>query len=240
MKQLIKQLLSFLHISLTRNQRYDAYTRKILRQTLKPESNCIDIGCHKGEILDLMIEGAPLGKKYGFEPIPQLFDDLCAKYRDISTVTINSIALYDKAGTTTFQHVVNAPAYSGIKRRKYDGKHVNIHQITVTTGRLDDILPEDTRIDLIKIDVEGAEFPVMKGSVALLKRWKPVVIFEFGLGAADFYESTPEDLYRFLAGECGMKISTLKGYLCRRPPLTSDRFSMLYQQGTEYYFVAHP
>lgn len=239
MKQLLKHLLSLLHISVTRNQRYDAYTRKIILQTLTPASNCIDIGCHKGEILDLMIKGAPKGVKYAFEPIPDLYDFLTGKYRHDPTVRISNIALYDQAGSTTFQHVLNAPAYSGIKKRKYDGKQVEIRQIEVQTALLDQVIPADKKIDLIKIDVEGAEFRVMKGSAETLRRSKPVMIFEFGLGAADFYESTPAELHQFITS-CGLKISTLKGYLDHKPTLSSEAFISMYATGCEYYFVAHP
>ncbi|MEI7663703.1 MAG: FkbM family methyltransferase, partial [Bacteroidota bacterium] len=220
MKKLLKRLLSLLHISVTRNQKYDAYSKKIIQRSLKPGSNCIDIGCHKGEILDLMIKDAPLGRKIGFEPIPELCDFLYARYQHDPTVTIYPVALYDKAGSTTFQHVLNAPAYSGIKKRKYDGKHVDIDQITVETGLLDQFIPQDMQVDLVKIDVEGAEFRVMKGGIATLRRCKPVVIFEFGLGAAEFYESNPMQLYAFLTGECNMQISTLKGYLDHAPAMT--------------------
>lgn len=240
MKQIVKRLLTLLHISVTRNQKYDAFTQKIIQRSLKPQSNCIDIGCHIGEILDLMIKGAPLGKKIGFEPIPVLFSFLTGKYSNDPNVAIYPTALYDQAGTTTFQHVLNAPAYSGIKKRKYDGKHVEIDQITVETNLLDHFIPDDLHIDLIKIDVEGAEFKVMKGAVATLKRCKPVIIFEFGLGAADFYNSKPGELHSFLTRECGMKISTLKGYLDHAPALSESRFCSMFDKGSEYYFVAHP
>lgn len=239
MKKLLKQLLCLLHISVTRNQRYDAFTQKIIQRSLKPDSNCIDIGCHKGEILDLMIKGAPQGKKYGFEPIPDLYKDLTLKYQDDHSVTISPVALYDKTGTTSFQHVLNAPAYSGIKKRKYDGKHVEIEQISVETDLLDHIIPEDMCIDLIKIDVEGAEFRVMKGGAATLKRCKPVIIFEFGLGAADFYDSKPNELHAFLTRECGMKIYTLKGYLDKSEELSEEMFCSMFTNGSEYYFVGH-
>lgn len=239
MKKLLKRLLSVLHISVTRNQRYDAFTQKIIQRSLKPDSNCIDIGCHKGEILDLMIKGAPQGKKYGFEPIPELYKYLTSKYQGDSTVAISPVALYDKTGTTSFQHVLTAPAYSGIKKRKYDGKHVEIEQISVETDLLDHAIPEDMCIDLIKIDVEGAEFRVMKGGVGTLKRCKPVIIFEFGLGAADFYDSKPNELHAFLARECGMKISTLKGYLDQSQELTEATFCSMFKTGSEYYFVGH-
>ncbi len=240
MKQLLKQLLALLHISVTRNQKYDAYTKKIIQQSLKPDSNCIDVGCHKGEILDLMMKGAPQGKKIGFEPIPFFYQYLTGKYSGDQLVKIYPTALYDNTGTTVFQHVLNAPAYSGIKQRKYDGKHVDIEQITVETGLLDHFIPDALQIDLIKIDVEGAEFRVMKGAAETLRRCKPVVIFEFGLGAAEFYNSNPMELHSFLTRECGMKISTLKGYLDHSPVLTETQFCSTFDNGSEYYFVAHP
>jgi len=239
MKKILKHLLSLLHISVTRNQKYDAYTQKIIQRSLKPDSNCIDIGCHKGEILDLMIKGAPKGKKIGFEPLPELFQFLCTKYQADTTVTISPMALYDVQTTTSFQHVLNAPAYSGIKKRKYDGKHVEIAQISVETDLLDHIIPDDFMIDLMKIDVEGAEFRVMKGGVKTLKRCKPVIIFEFGLGAADFYNSKPSELYTFITRDCGMKISTLKGFLDHAPELTEALFCSMYSGESEYYFVGH-
>ena len=240
MKQLLKRLFTLLHISVTRNQRYDAYTLKIIQRSLKPDSNCIDIGCHKGEILDLMIKGARHGRKIGFEPIPELYQFLTEKYSADPHVKIYPTALYDQTGSTTFQHVLNAPAYSGIKKRKYDGKHVDIDQITVQTGLLDHFIPDDLQIDLMKIDVEGAEFRVMKGGVATLKRCKPVIIFEFGLGAADFYNSKPKEMFAFLTRECGMKISTLKGFLDHAQTLTEPQFTSMFENGREYYFVGHP
>jgi len=240
MKKLVKQICSTLHISLTRNQRYDAYTRRIIRRSLSPDSNCIDIGCHKGEILDLMIKGAPQGRQLGFEPIPILYRYLTGKYAGNSRVTISPLALYDKTGTTTFQHVVSAPAYSGIKKRSYDGKSVEIDQITVQTDELDRCIPADLHIDLIKIDVEGAEFRVMKGGMQTIRRSKPVIIFEFGLGAADFYNSGPEELFAFLTIDCGLRISTLRGFLDHAPELSEAGFCKMFTKGTEYYFVAHP
>jgi len=240
MKQLLKKILVRLHISLTRNQRYDAYTRAIIEKSLRPDSNSIDIGCHRGEILDLMIRNAPLGKKIGFEPVPELYRSLKDKYRTDPLVSISPVALYDKAGTTSFQHVVNEPAYSGIKKRRYDGKQVVINQITVDTDTLDRVLDRNTEIDLIKIDVEGAEFPVMKGGVETIKRCRPVIIFECGLGASEFYDTHPEDVFDLIRNECNLKISTLKDYLDGQPPLSRDDFIDHYNLEKEYYFVAHP
>ena len=215
MKKFLKRLLGVLHISVTRNQRYDDYTRTILRKTLKPDSNCVDIGCHKGEILDLMIKGAPRGKKIGFEPIPELFQFLVSKYLEDPNVTISQVALYDTTGTTTFQHVLNAPAYSGIKKRKYDGKHVKIDQISVETGLLDDIIPTDVFIDLVKIDVEGAELDVLKGARECLRTERPFVLLEWNAQNLAAYGCPLASLLHF-AREHGFKVLSIPR-LCEVP-----------------------
>lgn len=240
MKQLLKELLGFLHINLTRNQRYDAYTRTILRKILKPQSNCIDVGCHKGEILDLMLARAPQGTLFGFEPIPEFYEQLKEKYRSNPRVRIFPVALSDKEGVSTFQHVLNAPAYSGMLKRKYDNRHVEIREITVNTGTLDSILVSDPSIDLIKIDVEGAEYLVLQGARETIRRTRPVIIFEFGMGAADCYGTRPEDIYQLLCSDLGLRINTLKGFLHDAPALTLERLTHLFGERREYYFIAYP
>lgn len=50
------------------------------------------------------------------------------------------------------------------------------------------------KIDLIKIDVEGAELDVLKGSYNILKNDKPILLVEVHHGC----EWKPETLYRFL------------------------------------------
>ncbi|MEI6456301.1 MAG: FkbM family methyltransferase [bacterium] len=240
MKQILKNILNSLHISLTKNQRYDEYTRKILKRVLKPGSNAIDVGCHLGEILDLMIKSSPEGKKFAFEPIPEFYTHLVKKYSNDPLVAIKQVALYDKTGNTTFQHVVNEPAYSGIKKRRYDGKQVNIRQITVATDLLDRLIPGDIPIDFIKIDVEGAELAVMRGGVNTIRRCRPVIIFECGLGASDFYGTKPEWVFQLLTKECSLKISTLPKFLHNGESLQEKEFSDLFYTEKEYYFVAHP
>jgi FkbM family methyltransferase len=237
LKQAIKNLLVAIHLPLTRNLRYDRYTLNILDRILKSDSNCVDIGCHKGEILDAILKRSPKGHHFAFEPLPYLFENLKKKYSS-GKVSVYSLALYDTKGETTFQHVVDAPAYSGIRRRKY-ASDVQVTELKVQTDLLDNIIPGDEVIDFIKIDVEGAEFHVIKGGSQTIKRCKPIIIFEFGLGAADYYETVPEALFKMINDEFGMKLSTLKGFLRYEPTLTHHTFCEHFNTGKEYYFVAH-
>jgi len=73
---------------------------------------------------------------------------------------------------------------------------------------LDNILPADTKIELIKIDVEGDELLVQEGAINTITRNKPVIIFEHGLGASESNDATPTKLYNLLS-DCELKVSTL-------------------------------
>lgn len=237
-KDIIRELLIFFHIDLTKNIKYDRLTRTIIKNSLRNNSNCIDIGCHKGQILDLMIKYAPAGKHYAFEPIPYLFDELQKKYKDKAMVY--PFALSDTSGKTSFQLVKNAPAYSGIKKRHYDIANPNIEEIFVELRTLDEIIPKNEIIHFIKIDVEGAEFCVLKGGKNLLKKNKPIILFEFGKGASDYYGTKPSDLFIFLTQEIGLQIFTLYGYTKAKQHLSQLEFEDLYNSEKEYYFIAVP
>jgi len=237
-RELVKSVIIRLELPLTQNLKYDIYTKRIMRRVLNKSSNCIDIGCHKGEILDEILQYAPSGKHYAFEPLPHLYKFLQDKYHG-KNITLFPVALFNTKGVTSFKYVVNAPAYSGIKERKYDFPNPEISELIVNTNLLDNLIPEDEQIDFIKVDVEGAEFPVLQGGIKTICRCKPVIIFEFGLGAADHYGVKPETVYDFITSDCGLVISTLKGFLKENEKLSKENFSRLYLDRLEYYFVAY-
>jgi len=239
LKRIIRNTLTALGLDLTKNLKYDRLTTRIMEKVIANDSSCVDVGCHKGEMLDLMLKYAPNGQHYAFEPIPAMFAQLKTKYTQ-DNIHLFSCALSDKKGTTTFNYVKNAPAYSGIMKRRYDVKHPEIEEINVKLDLLDHLVPENQVVKFIKIDVEGAEYGVLRGAKSILKKDKPFVVFEFGLGASDYYQTTPEMIYQLLVEECGLQISNLKGWISQSPPLTLEAFTQHYLQSKEYYFLAHP
>lgn len=234
----IRSTLNFLHLDLTKNLEYDRLTKAIMKRCIHAQSNCIDVGCHKGEMLDVILALSPQGKHFAFEPLPVLFNQLEAKYK--GKATVYPYALSDVNGTSTFQFVRNAPAYSGIHKRKYDTNTPDIEQINVELKTLDTLIPKEIKIDFIKIDVEGGEYGVLKGALQLLKNCRPVVIFESGLGASEYYGTKPIELYQFITKTAGLQISTLKSFIKQQSPLTEKEFETHFNNNTEYYFTAHP
>jgi hypothetical protein len=148
------------------------------------------------------------------------------------------IAPSDKSGKSSFQFVKNAPAFSGIKKRSYLVKNPDIVEIEVELKTLDELIPQNQKIDFVKIDVEGAEFGVLKGGINLLKTNQPLIIFESGKGASEFYGTKPADLYTFITKELGLNVYTLKTFLQQKNPISQQEFENYFVTGSEYYYVA--
>ena len=234
MKQLIKNILGALKLDLTKNLEYDRLTKEIIKKVVKTNSVCVDVGCHKGEILDLIL-GQSKQKHFAFEPIPVLNEELHLKYGD--SINLFGDALSNENGETTFNYVKNAPAYSGIKQRKYSVSNPEIEKITVQLKKMDDVLVSAENIDLIKIDVEGAELGVLKGAKKIIQNHKPIIIFECGLGASEYYNTTPEAVFSFFQ-EIGMNLFLLKKWIKEEDHLQKDEFVNIFNQNKEYYFLA--
>jgi FkbM family methyltransferase len=238
-KQFIKKILIALRIDLTKNIHYDRLTVKIFDKVLKPDSNCFDIGCHKGEILEEILKRSPEGKHMAFEPIPFFAKQLKEKFQS-QNVEIFEVALSNSNGETTFNYVVDAPAYSGIKQRDYKIKEPKIEKLKVKLEMLDHILPKNYKVDFIKIDVEGGEFDVLKGAEKTLKKSSPIVIFEFGLGASDHYNVQPTDFFGYLNSTCNYEIYLLDAFLKSKSALSKEQFVETYKANSEYYFISSP
>ena len=102
---------------------------------------------------------------------------------------------------------------------------------------LDNIIGQK-KIDLLKLDVEGAELQVMRGGKRVIENSKPLIIFEYGLGSSECYGTSPELVWDLLVSELGFRIFCLHEYLEQGNPLERAEFEQLYQSGAHYYFIA--
>ena len=237
----IWQLLRFLAkkspVPLTKGQRIDRQSARVIRQYCRPDFNCVDVGAHRGEILQLLIDACPNGHHFAFEPLPRLFDILTKKFDKKQKITLFNCALSNESGESTFHHVITNPAYSGIKQRRYDRPNEEVEQIAVKVRELDDCIPPDRPIHFIKIDVEGAELHTLQGSRRILENDHPLLLFEHGLGGADSYQYGANELWDFLTS-LNYRIYTLSHFLGNKTHLTRAGMAAHFDKGDEFYFVA--
>lgn len=223
-----------------KSRNYDIQTLQVMQRVLREDSNCVDVGCHQGSMLKEMLRFAPRGTHFAFEPIPGMYAGLQKKFGHLPNVRLHDCALSDTAGTTTFQHVVSNPAYSGLRRRRYDRAHEQVEEIRVETRLLDALLPEHVPVRFIKVDVEGAELQVLQGAAETIRKHRPVIVFEHGLGGADYYATRPEQVYDLLAGRCGLRVFVMADWLQddSRPSLSREAFCRQFSTGSDYYYMA--
>jgi hypothetical protein len=65
--------------------------------------------------------------------------------------------------------------------------------------RVDDVIPRDADVSLLKADVEGAELSVFRGARELLTRCSPTIVCEINPWYLDGYGLAVEDLVGYLA-----------------------------------------
>ncbi len=237
-REILKKVLKTLQIPLTENLAIDIRTEKIVKRLAQEGrvKNCVDIGVLDGEILELFLKYIPKGVHCGVEPLPEKFELLKAKFKSNKNIHLHNFAAGSKNEESTFNVVVSNPSYSGLRRRDYP-KEEEVKEIKVQVGRLDDILAKEEKIDLIKIDVEGAEYDVLLGADRILSTHKPILIFEFGLGASNHYGVDATKMYKLLE-KYQYKIYTLGDWLKGAKNLTQETLEESYRTNKHYYFIA--
>lgn len=125
-----------------------------------------------------------------FEAIPEKADALRRKFPSIE---LHNVALWDSEGEASFFVDLEHSGCSSLEQRNPGAR-----EIRVSTRRLDSILL-DRRIDVIKLDVEGAELGVLRGAATTIAQNRPIIMFESGPGVA--FEFTKEAMFEFFAAQ---------------------------------------
>jgi FkbM family methyltransferase len=225
-----------------KNLQYDIQTIEVMKRVLTEDSNCIDIGCHEGSILAEILRFSPKGTHFAFEPLPAMYQGLLKTFGEFENINLYDFALSDTEGVFSFQHVESNPGYSGFLKRRYDRPSEVVQEIRVRANRLDNLVPDNVPVRFIKVDVEGAELQVFRGAAETIRKNLPIIVFEHGLGAADYYGTAPEDVYDLLVSVCGLKLFLMGEWLEKNggTPLDRQAFGKQFSSGSNYYFMAAP
>ena len=173
---------------------------------LRENMTVFDVGANVGELTLLFSRFVEGGGVHAFEASADVYKKLelvCAAAGK-RNVVLNHLALSDKSGSIRL-HVYddayssfNSQAARPLKNYGLDLEPIGVEEMPATT--VDDYCAgkKIERIDLLKIDVEGAELQVMRGARRMLKSKRiRCLTFEFGQTTFDMGNS-PEEIEAFL------------------------------------------
>lgn len=171
---------------------FEERVRRVYNEVLRDGDLAVDVGAHRGlHTLPMARAVAPGGRVWAFEPLPACRRELVAALGNepgpvAATVSVCREALSDFVGAADYVVAVDAPAYSGLRRRTYDvPTRLETMRVDVTT--LDDVFGECDGLRFIKIDAEGGEYHILRGAHRCLRRYRPLICFEFGANAIAEY-----------------------------------------------------
>lgn len=175
---------------------------RLLQILLPPGGTFFDVGANYG-FYALMAShiGGPESTVCAFEPQPRLAQAIRISKRanEFDQLRLFETALGDRDGTIEF-FVPETGSGVGSVLRGHASQTQPVRQTTVSIATLDSVFREKgfERLDVMKIDVEGAELEVLKGGRQTLERLHPFIWFEMNPAAQRMAGHDQEDIYSLL------------------------------------------
>ncbi len=154
-------------------------TMAMWQRFLKPSAVVFDVGAHIGEYAIVAARQiGSQGRVYAFEPQPDLAKviEQNRNFLNLENIFVNNLALGDTVGEISF----TVPKEKTMASLAITDNDQQTYIVQMTT--LDAFCAENdlTHVDLIKMDIEGAELMALKGASQLLRNPNgPVLIFEY-------------------------------------------------------------
>jgi FkbM family methyltransferase len=176
---------------------------KFLDIYLRPEMAFADIGANIGEVTLYAAKRLSHGRVLSFEPSPAIFAQLSRNValNHFPQVEVFNIGLYDREDVLPF--FVEEENLFGMANHGLGtvfGAAMDKQTGVVRLRKFDDVAVEAglQRLDFLKVDVEGAEWMVLKGAEECIRRFRPVIVAESSAGNFERAGYAPKDLYQYL------------------------------------------
>lgn len=175
------------------------------------QKRILDIGANIGMISLALARRYPDAQLYAFEPGPhqaELFRRTIEKNGLESRIQLNQTALSDTCSEASF--AVHSGEHASGDGLLDTGRCGECQYITIKTETLDYWWGKNgkPRIDIVKIDVEGAELLVMRGGKDFFFRMRPPIVFEIHPENLRPYPYSAFDIIEFLE-KCGYEVLNL-------------------------------
>ncbi|XP_031484490.1 uncharacterized protein LOC116253691 [Nymphaea colorata] len=179
--------------------------QEILGKVDRKDGIFVDVGANVGMAT---FAAAAMGfKVFAFEPVVENLQRLCDGVflnRVGDAVTLFAAAASDQIGNITFHKLVgrldnSAISASGAKLTFKSNQEIAVEVMSVP---LDSVIPDSQPVVLLKIDVQGWEYHVLRGAVKLLSRKgneAPYLIYEEDERLLAASNSSSKEIREFLA-----------------------------------------
>ena len=187
---------------------YEPHVTSHFRECLPTGGVFVDVGANVGyyTLLAARLVG-PTGRVIAFEPNPDSLKVLLLNTLSAGdAIRVYPFAASDREGFLSLMRIVSIASTKRVAEAELRyPSDVNLAYAV----RLDAILRDETRIDVLKCDVDGHDYLVMRGGLGLLARTRPVVFAEFNPGTlSSFSEIEPQEYLRLFTG-LGYEIAAL-------------------------------
>jgi FkbM family methyltransferase len=170
----------------------DRIAMQLLTGICEPDRGFIDVGAHIGSVVAAVQCEVPNARIVAIEAVPEKAQALRRRFPGVQ---VHACAMGDEDGEVSFFHSLKLSGYSSLSKPT-DVAEQNLQMLKVPIKRLDALETGDD-IDVIKIDVEGAELRVLRGATSVLNRCRPLVMLESGTPEEAAHWEAAEAVYRF-------------------------------------------
>ena len=184
---------------------FETGTTDVISQLLRPDDVVFDIGANLGWYTIHSRNIAPMGECHAFEPVGFIYKKLIRnlEINNISNKTYTqNVAVGDKVKAEVTLYTFEELYHGHSSLSKLDRDDFKEFKAPMTT--LDEYVDTQgiTRLDLIKMDTEGAELNVLKGANKILRRNNPPVwIIELNMETSAKFRHTPTQILDYIASK---------------------------------------
>ena len=144
-----------------------------------------DVGANHGVLTEQFADQFPAATVYAFEPTPVVFGRLSERFKSRAQIRPFQLALSSEDGTARFSCNAFDQTNSLLPVSAQSGKHVDagktetVESIEIRTVSLDAFCKEKgiPRIDILKMDIQGAELMALNGARELIRTGSIDLIF---------------------------------------------------------------
>ena len=184
------------------NGEYEPETRRLIERLTPQGGFCLDLGANVGFFTAIMARAVgEQGRVVAYEPFPRA--------HRMAAITLAESGLSDRVSLrrkACSDTPAQMPMFFAAETDNFGGMFVSanvdpdntpLQHVEVEVTTVDEELTDERRVDLIKMDVEGAELRALRGMERRLANDRPVIITEINVSCLAREGVAPDEILEF-------------------------------------------